>query len=328
MTTAVVATSTSALHRDYDQRAAEIAIESEQNQDIIIEDEEIESVEAEEDAAMVREEEHLMREGLIVKEDDDSDRKVVERDMLTTALVNSVVQTRGAASEQIQLTAGVANPLAAEPELPSPESKSSGAAAASAPTPATPIRRSRRRAADASKSASRDDKSRSPVMTRRRTGRQPTLSSKAKAAAEIQEFKPYSPRSQRKHSSRSSGRAVAAASVTSSRKSSGGGDKQGTLALTTKSSIPNGMAGAASLVGGPQQPHHQQTMPPPPVMTMQLPSNPSSVAPSPLLSGASGGRARIFSIDLDGEYSSSNSRPFHGPSLCHKFLATFFIVNF
>mmetsp|Transcript_39991 Transcript_39991/g.82295 ORF Transcript_39991/g.82295 Transcript_39991/m.82295 type:complete len:629 (-) Transcript_39991:401-2287(-) len=302
MTTAVVATSSSAL-RDYDQQRAEIAINSEQNQDII-EDEEIESIEAEEDAAMAQEEEQLMREGLLVKEDNASDRKAVERDMLTTALVNSVVQTRGAAaSERIQFSTGVANPLAAKQELPSPKSASgtTAAAPATSTSTSTPTRRSRRKSAVGSPDGtSRDDKSRSPVMTRRRTGRPPTLSSKAKAASAIDEHEPQTPRSQKRNSKRSGSKSARA---DGKKIASPGGGRQGVSPqpLPAKPSVPNVMAAAASLMAAPQQPHHQQTMPPPPVMTMQLPSNPSSVAPSPLLSGAAGsnGRARIFSIDLD-----------------------------
>lgn len=327
MTTAVVATSSSAL-RDYDQQRAEIAIETEQNQDII-EDEEIESVEAEEDAVMAQEEEQLMREGLLVKEDSASDRKAVERDMLTTALVNSVVQTRGAAaSERIQFSTGVANPLAVKQELLSPKSASGTTAAA----PATPTRRSRRKTAggspDGRNTTSREDKSRSPVMTRRRTGHPPALSSKAKAASAIDEFEPQTPRSQKRNSKRSSSKATrsaASAAGTDGKKIAGpGGGKQGVgpQPLPAKPSVPNVMAAAASLMAAPQQPHHQQTMPPPPVMTMQLPSNPSSVAPSPLLSGAAGsnGRARIFSIDLDSEYSENND------ASCGCFLFTDFAI--
>lgn len=159
------------------------------------------------------------------------------------------------------------------------------------------------------------DDGRSPVMTRRRTGVPETelLSSKARASlspqsvpAPISESHP-TPRTGNSTSTATNSKRQSAKSnrkSSSGKKSSSGSSKRNTN--SPQPGVPNVMAAAAvTLSGVPPHAHHR--LPHHPAMSMQLPSNPSSVAPSPLLSGASGpnngngggGRARIFSIDLD-----------------------------
>ena len=170
------------------------------------------------------------------------------------------------------------------------------------------------------------DDGRSPVMTRRRTGVPETelLSSKARASLSPQTVpapttltsqptprtdnstsfssnKSKSTSSSKRQSTKSNRRS------SSGKKSSSGSGSGRRNTSSPQPGVPNVMAAAAVTLSTGVPPHAPHRLPHHPAMSMQLPSNHSSVAPSPLLTGSSGpnngngggGRARIFSIDLD-----------------------------
>ena len=173
------------------------------------------------------------------------------------------------------------------------------------------------------------DDGRSPVMTRRRTGVPETelLSSKVRASLSPETVPAPTlashptPRTgnnsisissnKSKSSSKSKRQPTKSNRKSSSGKKSSSGSGSGRRNTSSpQPGVPNVMAAAAVTLSTGVPPHAgHHRLPHHPAMSMQLPSNPSSVAPSPLLSGASGpnngngggGRARIFSIDLDCE---------------------------